>query len=548
MKPTNLYHYLGKKKWLLVLYLIVNPINSLLEILLAYATAAAIEYAIKGSIGNIFSYAAAFFVYIIVWLLFSSLHTIIRNKLLENAVINLKSDLMNRLIFSSPNDFNKQNTGTYIANFTSDIEIIRNSYFFKLLSIYGKIIQFTAALIALFYLNIIIGVFVIAMAIIQIFVPIIQKKRIVKLGEEYSRQQQNYTKVCKETLGSFSTTALFGIRENMSDFHKNAAQKAEMARSHSKIVNGIVNDVSFSVGNVMYLGIFVIGSALALKGYLEVGAIIAAAQLMVYIATPLTMISSDISELQASFKVANNLQNILNLKPQKYEGASKDTFDASLQIKNLSFSYNEKEVLHNLSCTFEKGKKYLIVGPSGSGKSTLLSLLTRQNKIQSGQINIDEISIESLSSKSMSDLILLNPQEPYLFDWSIADNIRLFQPVSDERIFELLEQVGLKEKINSLPNGLYSYFGENGANFSGGEKQRIGIVRALLRNPPILLMDECTAHLDALSARKIEELLLGLPNTTVIIVSHHPSQQLQQSVNEIFILKNNKLENGNLVY
>lgn len=129
------------------------------------------------------------------------------------------------------------------------------------------------------------------------------------------------------------------------------------------------------------------------------------------------------------------------------------------------------------------------MGPSGSGKSTLLALLTGQHAVQSGRIEIDGQPLSDLSMESLRRLIMLNPQEPYFFDWSIAENIRLFQSVSEKTILELLERVGLKEKIDSLSKGIHSGFGENGCEFSGGEKQRVGIVRALLRKPQILFID-----------------------------------------------------------
>lgn len=256
MKISNLYKYLGRKRWLLILYLIVNPINSVLEILLAYAIAAAIEYAISGAVGEIFSYVAAFLVYIAVWFLFSNLHTIIRNKLLENSIVSLKADLVDHLMFASPNEFNCQNTGTYLAHLTSDIEIIRNSYFFEFLSIYGQAVQFVVALVAMLFVNVILGAFVVGMALVQVLIPVIKKKRISGLGAGYSKQQQAYTKGCKETLGAFQTANLFGVQKELSDLHAGMAQKAEKARSHSKIINSVVNELSFSAGNVMYLGFF----------------------------------------------------------------------------------------------------------------------------------------------------------------------------------------------------------------------------------------------------------------------------------------------------
>lgn len=540
-RSNKLFTYLGYKKNLLVLYLLVNPINSALEVLLAYTTAIAIEYAINGSLDQIGMYIAAFFVYVIVWFLFSLLHTYLRNKILEHAVAHLKQDLMERILFSPPTVFHKTNTGTYLSHLTNDCEIIRNSYFFELLRLYGQVVQLVIALAAMFFISWIIGAFVVFMALVQVAISTSFKKIISHLGALYSRQQQAYTQTCKETLQSFQTANLYDVRHELSNLHAEAAQQTEHARFRSKLMNSIVNELSFSAGTVMYLGIFLIGAVLSLKGVLGVGAIIAAAQLMGHIATPLTNISTDIAELQTSFEIADHLQAILDIPFQNQPGMAKDRFDSALTVQNLSFHYNQKEIFHNINCTFEKGKKYLIVGPSGSGKSTLLSLLTGQLPLQNGSITLDGHPLNQLSTAALHQLILLSPQEPYLFDWTIAENIRLFRPIAEERIETWLDQVGLCQKIRSLPNGIHTRFGEGGNEFSGGEKQRVGLVRALARNAPILLLDECTSHLDAVTAKRVEDLLLQLQDTTVILVSHNPSHALRHAVDKVFVMQNGVL-------
>lgn len=289
----------------------------------------------------------------------------------------------------------------------------------------------------------------------------------------------------------------------------------------------------------MYLGIFLIGAVLTLKGYMTVGAIVAASQLMVHITSPLTMISSDISELQTSLKVVQHIGGYLTDRARQHRTEKQGAVSCpDIRACELSFEYDRQPVFRQVNAFFEKGKKYLIMGPSGSGKSTLLTLLAGRCTPHAGYIEIDGERIYPSNSDILCRYVLMNPQEPYFFDWSIRDNICLFKPVSDEKIFQLLEQVGLKKKIDSLPNGLDSRFGENGISFSGGEKQRIGIVRALLRDQPILLMDECTAHLDSISAQKVESLLLTQKDRTVIMVSHRLSGILQQLVDDVFVLSN----------
>ncbi len=209
----------------------------------------------------------------------------------------------------------------------------------------------------------------------------------------------------------------------------------------------------------------------------------------------------------------------------------KDSFDKSIEINNLSFSYNEeREILKGIDLSINKGEKVAIVGRSGSGKSTLLRLLLRYYDDYDGEILIDGINSKDIKLSSIYEMMSTIQQNVFMFDDSIESNIALYGNYSDEEIDNAILESGLKTLIDSLPNGKNSSVGENGSNLSGGEKQRVSIARALIKNTPIILLDEATTSLDAETSFEIENSLLDIDGLTSLVVTHKLNPELLKKI------------------
>lgn len=180
-----------------------------------------------------------------------------------------------------------------------------------------------------------------------------------------------------------------------------------------------------------------------------------------------------------------------------------------------------REVLRNLFFRFRAGKHYAVIGKSGCGKSTLLSLLLGYYPNYSGSIRYDGVELRELTREYLGNTVAYVSQDTFLFQDTIQNNITLYhEEYTPQEIEAALEQAGLKELVDSLPEGLSAMVEENGKNFSGGEKQRLSLARALLRKSRVLLLDEFTANLDKETAEKIEEQVMGLKDCLIITVTH----------------------------
>jgi subfamily B ATP-binding cassette protein MsbA len=201
------------------------------------------------------------------------------------------------------------------------------------------------------------------------------------------------------------------------------------------------------------------------------------------------------------------------------------SFDKSIEFRNVCFSYYGLEVLHNISLKISKGKTVAIVGSSGAGKSTLTDLIPRFHDVTGGELFVDEINIRDYSLHGLRDLMGIVTQEPILFNDTIAANIALGTPNASMRDIEQAAKIANAHQFISLKEeGYQSNIGDRGSKLSGGEKQRLTIARAVLKNPPILILDEATSSLDTESEKLVQDAINKMmQNRTCVVIAHRLS-------------------------
>lgn len=223
----------------------------------------------------------------------------------------------------------------------------------------------------------------------------------------------------------------------------------------------------------------------------------------------------------------------------KYNGSVQS---GDIEISNLDFAYDgDKNILDNINVTFKKGQKNALVGASGCGKSTLANLIMGFWTPQKGNITIGDIDIKNMSEKQLSSLISIVQQDVFLFNISMEENIRIGNPdATKEEIIEAAKKARIHDFIMSLPNQYDSTAGESGVKFSGGEKQRISIARMILKNLPIIILDEATANVDSENEAYIQDAIDELSkDKTVITIAHHLNTI--KNANQIVVMDNGKI-------
>ena len=230
-----------------------------------------------------------------------------------------------------------------------------------------------------------------------------------------------------------------------------------------------------------------------------------------------------------------------DLQPEDLQAL--DPVREAIRVENVSFRYGEKPVLNSLSATFEKGGKYALTGPSGCGKSTLLKLILGWLPDYEGTITFDGQDAKAYTPEQLQKQMSYIEQDVFLFNTTIRDNITLGGDFTDEQLQKALQDSALAGDLANMPLGLDTPVGEEGSALSGGQKQRVAIARALIHDRSILLVDEGTSALDEKNAGIVEESLLGNPELTLILVSHHLSPERKARFDGVYHLEPVSVQN-----
>ena len=295
----------------------------------------------------------------------------------------------------------------------------------------------------------------------------------------------------------------------------------------------------------IYVWIIVMG----FQGKFDLGTIILLISYTEIIRQPLWALNWFFWEIKRTQIGARDYFKILDVKPGLKDlgfPIKLENVNARINFDNVSFSYQEQLVLEDINLTIAPGSTVAFVGPSGAGKTTIVSLISRFYDPDKGKILIDGIDIKKVSRKQLRKNIGWVTQEPYLFADTIEENLRYGKPDAVSKELELASRIAFAHKfIVKLPNGYQTKIGERGTQLSGGQKQRIALARVILKNPPILVLDEATSSLDSISEMLIQQALEKITKgRTTIIIAHRLSTA--KKADNIFVLDKGKLiEQGN---
>ncbi len=259
--------------------------------------------------------------------------------------------------------------------------------------------------------------------------------------------------------------------------------------------------------------------------------------------TPLITISTYMDDLNKMNLIVSEVTNILEAKeldrPEKTVKRP-ESFDITLQ--DVRFAYKEKEVLHGINMEIPEAKVTAFVGPSGSGKSTVAKLIASLWDIAEGQIKIGGVDIKNIATEDYNRMIAYVSQDNYLFNETVMDNIRMGNlNATDEQVIEVAKASGCHEFIEGLENGYHTIVGDGGGHLSGGERQRISIARAMLKNAPIIILDEATAYTDPENEAIIQDSVAKLVQGKTLIVIAHRLSTIMDS-DRIYVIKNGKVD------
>ena len=469
---------------------------------------------------------------------------------IKNTINYLRCDIFTKILNKDMKDFFLDNSGKYISILYNDIKIIEDSLLNNIFLVISSFISFIISLLFLFSISPSIVIFIVIFGILGFVIPNALSKKLIIEKNNYSHNLEEITSVTKDLFSGFEVIKGFNIGSKINTIFKNSSNTVESTKKKCSILESIIKGFSLSFSVTVYLGVLILGGYLMYKGEISVGTAIIIIQLSTHIVGPVKTSISLINQIKSVSLIADKIDEILYDSCEDIEEVSLPKFENSIEVKNLDFSYtNDRKALNNINLTFEKNKKYAIVGESGCGKSTLIKLLMRYYKDYNGDILIDNKDIHKIFSNDLYKNMSMIQQNVFMFDDSIKENIKLFANYSDEEVLSICDRSGLSNLISRLPDGINSLVGENGNKLSGGEKQRIAIARSLINNTKILILDESTSALDNETAYNLESSLLSINDLTLIVVTHKLIKNILLNYDEIIVMKDGMvIEKGSFDY
>lgn len=462
---------------------------------------------------NFFNYLAMFFI------------TFLRNGVLTS----LRENLYKKIISMPLPFFSEKKKGDVISRITADISEIQHSFLSILELIIREPLTIFFMLIAMFLISYKLTVFVLFFIPISGFIIALIGKSLKATSTLVQTEQAEFLSITEETLQGLKVIKGFVSELFFIDKFKKSNNK------FYKYSNRLINRQNLASPISEFLGISVIGALLWYGGQLVLvdlelkpAAFLTYMGLAYGVLTPAKAISKASYSIKKGNAAAERVLEILESESSIKEiknPINKQSFNSEIIFKNVSFKYDQESVLNNINFKIQKGQTIAIVGQSGSGKSTIANLIPRFYDVCSGEILIDGINIKDLYKSELRKLMGLVSQESILFNDSISNNIKLSNSkVNLKEIEESAKIANANEFIEKFEHGYDLNVGDGGGKLSGGQKQRISIARAVLSNPPIMILDEATSSLDSESEKLVQDALENLmKNRTSIIIAHRLS-------------------------
>lgn len=448
----------------------------------------------------------------------------------SDVVRNIRNAIFDKILILPLSYFTDQKKGDVISCAVNDTHEIEYTILTALKQFITEPLTVLMYMIALFVISPRLSLFVLVLLPLAGFV-ISSISRSLRKNAKYSKEYLGGLLAhVEETLSGLRIIKAFNaFKHAESSFERNNENFSRLQRRIYRKVD-LASPLSEFMGITLVMIILVFGGMSVMRpgSTLSPELFITYIALFTQIINPAKNFSTAFSNYRRGLSAMDRLKEILSADEkiiEREDALDKTNFETGIEITNLSFSYDQQEILHEVNMSVPKGSLVALVGPSGAGKSTLVDLFPRFYDPTEGSIAIDGVDICQYRIDQLRALFGLVSQDVILFNDTVANNIAFgLKDVSRERIEEAAKTANIYDFIVSLPKGFNTNIGDRGVNLSGGQRQRLSIARAVLRNAPILLLDEATSAMDTESERLVQEALDKMMiNRTAIVIAHRLS-------------------------
>ncbi len=476
--------------------------------------------------------------------------TIVQGRMITNVAQDMVGQLrtdVNKKIMKLPfSYFDSNSKGDILSRTTNDIDNIGQSFQQSSVRLIADVVTIVGCMICMFALSWELAI----LALIMLPFTIVGGRFIMSKSQNYFRKQWKslgeLNGIAEETFTGLEIIRAFGYEDKKIAEYKRKSEELYKASRKAQLLSGIINPVSQVFNNIGYIILCCFGAIFAINGLVPVGSITAMMQYQKQYSNPVTQIASLLNTLQSAVASAERVFEVLDEKEEEETSddyRKLDNVEGNISFKHLKFGYTKDHLLMtDINVDVKKGQMIAIVGPTGAGKTTLVNLLMRFYEPDGGMIKIDGMNIRDMTRHDLRDIFGMVLQETWLFNGTIHDNIAYGkQDATEEQIKEAARAAQVEFFFDTMPDGYDTMLNEEASNISQGQKQLLTIARAMLSNPPILILDEATSSVDTRTEVIIQQAMNNLlKGRTSFVIAH----RLSTIKDADLILY---MENGNIV-